>query len=241
MAIDKLHVVRRLLAKADAAATPEEADAYTAKAMELMARHGIDAAVAAAAAPGRDEPGLLQVTVQDPYSPGKARLLAWTAEALRCRAVLHQLPGGRVTAVSIVGFGSDRERVELLYTSLLLQATGQLTRLRPPWRGESVAAYRRSWLHGFAVTVGQRLRAAEEAAVRERDEGAPPGGTSVALVLADRSQRVERAYAEEFPQVHSARRTTLSGTGFGEGVAAGALADLGGPAVDAGGRQALGA
>jgi hypothetical protein len=46
--------------------------------------------------------------------------------------VLHQRRGGRVTAVDIVGFGSNLGRVELLYTSLQLQATTQLTRLRPP-------------------------------------------------------------------------------------------------------------
>ena len=242
MGIDKLDTVRKLLAKADGAATPAEAEVYTAKAVELMARHGIDEALLAAAAPHRDEVATCRIPVADPYSAGKARLLAWTASALRCRAVLHEAPGGRVAAVTVLGFAADRARVELLYTSLLLQASSQLARQRPAWAGESVAAYRRSWLHGFAVRVHQRLveaeaRAAESAAAARASPSAT--GPSVALVLADRSARVDRAYAEEFPQIGRARRAQLSGSGYAAGAHAGAQADLGGRAVAPTGRQAL--
>lgn len=240
MGSDKLDIVRKLLAKADRAATPEEAQTYTAKAVELMARHGIDEALLAAADPGRDEIGSQHVPMDDPYSAGKARLLAWVSSALRCRALLHEAWGGKVSAVTVFGFASDRERVELLYTSLLLQAGTQLLRQRPARRGESVAAYRRSWLHGYAVEVHRRLAAAEQGAATERPEP-PPGGRSVALVLADRTDRVDRAYAEAFPGVARARRTTLSGSGFTAGAAAGERADLGGSAVGTGHQRALGA
>jgi hypothetical protein len=239
MGADKLDTVRKLLAKAEGAATPAEAEIYTAKAVELMARHGIDAALLAAAEPGRDEIGGQRIAMDDPYSAGKARLLAWTAGALRCRAVLHTASGGRVAAVTVFGFASDRERVELLYTSLLLQATTQLVRLRPPWPGESVAAYRRSWLYGFADEVHRRLAEAESRA-RSHAESRTAGG-GVALVLADRSQRVERAYAEAFPRLGRPRRATYSGSGFARGTAAGRRADLGGAAVAGGRRRALGA
>lgn len=240
MGTDKLDVVRKLLAKADRAATPEEAQSYTAKAVELMARHGIDAALVDAAEPGRDEIGAQQIPMDDPYSAGKARLLAWTASALRCRAILHEAWGGKVAAVTLFGFASDRERVELLYTSLLLQAGTQLLRQRPARRGESVAAYRRSWLHGFAVEVHRRLVDAESSAAAEQP-AAPVPGRSVALVLADRTDRVDRAYADAFPGVGRARRSTLSGSGFGAGTAAGERADLGRDAVATGRQRALGA
>ena len=236
MGTEKLDTVRKLLAKAERAATAAEAEIYTAKAVELMARHGIDQALLAAAlgpgARGQDEIATCRIPVADPYSAGKARLLAWTASALRCRAVLHERGGGRVAAVTLLGFGSDRARVELLYTSLLLQASGQLAVLRPAWAGESVAAYRRSWLHGFAVRVHQRLVEAEaRAAAGAADPAArssPPGAEqSVALVLADRTARVDQAYVDAFPQVGRARHTRLSGSGYAEGATAGARADLG--------------
>jgi Protein of unknown function (DUF2786) len=241
MGIDRLDTIRKLLAKADGAATPEEARAYTAKAVELMARHGIDDALLAAADPGRDEIGAQQVAMDDPYSAGKARLLAWVASALRCRAVLHEAWGGKVASVTVFGFASDRGRVELLYTSLLLQAGSQLVRQRPTRPGESVAAYRRSWLHGFAVEVHTRLTAAEAGAVAERSHEPPPGGRSVALVLADRSRLVDRAYTEAFPRVGRARPSTLSGSGYGAGAAAGQRADLGRGTVGPTRTRALGA
>ena len=244
MGIDKLDTVRKLLAKADGAATPAEAEVYTAKAVELMARHGIDEALLAAAAPHRDEVATCRIPVADPYSAGKARLLAWTASALRCRAVLHEAAGGRVAAVTVLGFASDRARVELLYTSLLLQASSQLARQRPAWAGESVAAYRRSWLHGFAVRVHQRLveaeaRAAESAQSAAARSSPSAAGPSVALVLADRTTRVDRAYAEVFPQIGRARRARLSGSGYAAGAHAGAQADLRGRPVAPTGRRAL--
>jgi hypothetical protein len=235
---EKLEIVRKLLAKAERAATGAESEAYTAKAVELMARHGIDEALLAVAEPGRDVPGGTVIAMDDPYSAGKARLLAWTASALRCRSVLHARPAGRVAAVTVFGFESDRERVEVLYTSLLLQATTQVARQRPAWSDESVAAYRRSWLHGFAAEVHRRLDAAERRAAGERSEDAGSragaGEPSVELVLAGRDEQVDRAFAETFPQIPRARAASLSGSGLRAGVAAGRRADLGTRAVDAG-------
>jgi hypothetical protein len=235
----KLGRVRKLLAKAERAGTPEEAQTYTEKAVELMARHGIDMALLATADPGCDEIGVTRVAVADPYSAGKARLLGWTAAALRCRAVLHQARGGRVTAVTVFGFASDRERVEVLFTSLLLQATAQLVQRRPERAGESVAAHRRSWLHGFAVAVHRRLCDAERRAAGAGPAEAVGAGPRTELVLADRRRQVERAYAEAFPLLGRGRRPAFSGTGFPAGVDAGERADLGAPAVR--GRRALGA
>ncbi|MHA6794828.1 DUF2786 domain-containing protein [Pseudonocardia bannensis] len=230
--------IRKLLAKAERAGTEAEAETYNAKAVELMARHGIDEALLAAAVPGRDDIGMVRIAMEDPYSAGKARLLGWTAAALRCRWVMHGAYSGKVQAVTVFGFASDRERVELLYTSLLLQATTQLVRRRPPRAGESVAAYRRSWLHGFAAQVHERLRDAEQAAASAAEQAGGPGST--ALVLVDREARVDRAYAEAFPNLGRARRSTLSGSGFADGAAAGRRADLGRGAV-AGRRRAVGA
>jgi hypothetical protein len=245
MSTEKLATVRKLLAKAERAATAEEAEIYTAKAVELMARHGIDSALLAAAEPGRDEIGALRVTMSDPYSAGKARLLGWTAAALGCRWVLHGAWAGKVGAVTVFGHATDRERVDLLYTSLQLQATSRLVRVRPPWPGESVAAYRRSWLEGFAHQVHRRLLAAEERAATAATRpgaAAAPGTVGVALVLADRRERVDQAFAAAFPHLGTARRRTLSGSGWAAGAEAGERADLGtGGGLDRGRRRALGA
>ncbi|GAA5129102.1 DUF2786 domain-containing protein [Pseudonocardia adelaidensis] len=239
----KLATVRKLLAKAERAATAAESEVYTAKAVELMARHGIDAALLAAAHPGSDGIGPLRIAMQDPYSAGKARLLGWTAAALGCRWVLHGAWGGKVAAVTVFGHASDRERVELLYTSLLLQATTQLVRVRPPRPGESVAAYRRSWLEGFAAQVHRRLADAEERAAGHATTRTPAGPhPGVAVVLADRRRRVDEEFASAYPRLATLRPSVLSGSGRAAGALAGQRADLGGAGgLGVGRRRALGA
>jgi hypothetical protein len=239
----KLPRIRKLLAKAERAATAAESEVYTAKAVELMARHGIDAALLAAADPGSDEIGPLRIAMRDPYSAGKARLLGWTAAALGCRWVLHGAWGGRVAAVTVFGHASDRDRVEVLYTSLLLQATTQLVRVRPPRPGESVAAYRRSWLDGFAAQIHSRLVEAEErAASTASGTGSGSSAAGVALVLADRRRRVDERFGHTFPRLATVRPRALSGSGRAAGALAGQRADLGGgDGLGARRRRALGA
>ncbi|MFI1195999.1 DUF2786 domain-containing protein [Micromonospora sp. NPDC020750] len=212
--------VRKLLAKAeDPACTPEESAAFTAKATELIARYGVDRALLAARDPATDPVGDRVVEVVAPYARDKAGLLAAVAAPLRCRCVRRR--HGSSFAMHLFGFASDLERVDLLFTSLLVQAAHGLAGAVVPV-GEHPAAFRRSWLAGFAQVVGTRLVEAEAGAV------ADSGGTSVALVLVDRSDRVQRRVAEAYPRLRTAAPRRLAGTGFGSGAAAGRSADLGG-------------
>lgn len=239
----KLTTVRKLLAKAEKAATEAEAEAYTAKAAELMARHGIDEALLEATGEKLDEITQLTVAMSNPYSREKATLLVSIADALRGRAVLNYRGSMRnIYAVAVLGFASDLERIEILYTSLLLQATTQVVRKRPEqdpalaWelrcygRTESVASYRRTWLVGFAAAVRHRLHEAEAAAAQaaagtsvRRADGS---STTGALVLVDRAARIEQAYQETFGHVKASRPRQLRGSGAADGYAAGQRADL---------------
>jgi Protein of unknown function (DUF2786) len=229
-----LERVRKLLAQAeDPGVTAEEAEAFNAKAAELIARHGIDAALLAATGRTRDEVGHRVITVDNPYARDKAHLLTSVADPLRCQTV-HISGGGRYV-VRVYGFGSDLERVELLYTSLLLQATRDLTRVRPDEWDESTAAYRRSWLAGFSSAVATRLHRAERRAAAEQPSTAD--GTSTLLVLRDRSTLVEDAVTTDYPRLRTMRRRTLTGSGRTDGFVSGSRADLGAHRLD--GRRAL--
>ena len=53
----------------------------------------------------------------------------------------------------IFGFGSDIERTDLLYTSVLIQMAHGLVGARVPDWSSSPRAWRRSWLLGFATAV----------------------------------------------------------------------------------------
>jgi hypothetical protein len=233
--------VRKLLAKAeDAAATPAEAETYNAKASALMAEYGIDRALLAAADPDSDIVGDRVVVLDAPYARDKATLLSGLAHALRCRSVLRtRYPDGqRELSVHLFGFDSDLLRTDVLFTSLLVQATVGMVRTPAPV-GESVAAFRRSWLAGFTQAVVTRVGGAERKAASDAERGAAQ--TSVALVLADRSAAVEDALARRYPRLGSARTRMLSGSGMADGWAAGQRADIGGSKLTRPPRGALGA
>ncbi|SDY24523.1 Protein of unknown function [Micromonospora pattaloongensis] len=225
--------VRKLLAKAeDPACTVAEAEAFTAKATELIAKYGVDRALLAARDPASDPVGDRLIDLLPPYALDKAGLLAGVATALRCRAVRRRGPEG--FTMHLFGHASDLERVELLFTSLLVQAAHGLTATPVPPR-EHPAAFRRSWLAGFAAAVAARLHEAESAAAAESGAGG-----SLALVLADRSAHVERRIAEVYPRLRSAGPRRLAGTGMTLGAAAGRRADLGGTGLRPGGTKPLG-
>jgi hypothetical protein len=237
--------VRKILAKAeDPATTPQEAETYTAKAAELIASYGIDRALLAASAPGSDIVGDRVVVLDAPYALDKANLLSGVAIALRCQAVQRTRydAGEKQLSMHLFGYDSDLARAEVLYTSLLLQATSMIRRsFAPP--GENLAAYRRSWLAGFTTAVVRRLRETEDRAAQaaETAQEAQAGGRSVSLVLADRSVAVRSAVESEYPHLRKAHARSLSGSGGRSGYLAGERADLGGVRVGRGARGQIGA
>jgi hypothetical protein len=223
--------VRKLLAKAeDPACTPAESAAFTAKATELIARYGVDRALLAARDPTSDPVGDRVIDIEAPYALDKAGLLAAVADPLRCRCVRRREGNG--FSLHLFGFASDLARVEMLFTSLLVQAAHGLAGTPVP-PGAHPAAFRRSWLAGFAQVVGGRLRAAEAGAVAASEAAGQP---SVALVLADRSDRVQRRVVEAYPRLRAASTRRLAGGGYSSGAAAGQRADLGGARVGDGHR-----
>ena len=237
--------VRKLLAKAeDPAATAGEAETYNAKAAELMAAYGIDRALLAASDPDSDVVGDRVVVLDAPYARDKATLLSGIAHELRCRSVLRtRYPGGaKELSVHLFGYDSDLLRTDVLFTSLLVQASCGMAGVVVPM-GESVAAFRRSWLAGFTSAVVRRLEEAETRAARQAEPQGPAAATqtSLALVLADRSVAVADALTRQYPRLRTGRRRALSGSGMAEGWAAGQRADIGGGRLSRSSRGALGA
>ncbi|GAA0265226.1 DUF2786 domain-containing protein [Cryptosporangium japonicum] len=222
----KLAVIRKLLAQAeDAAASPAEAETFTAKAAELMARYGVDRAMLADGDETADAITDREIPVEPPYARDKFGLLAGIARALGLRVVHKSGYRGRGTTALLFGYSSDIERTEILFTSLLLQAVrGVLAAPVPP--GEHTAAYRRSWIVGFSTTVHHRLTEAEERA-RSRTTSTSAAGRSAEVVLADRRQVVDQRFTEAFPRLGTMGRRYLSGGGHRDGATAGRRADLG--------------
>jgi hypothetical protein len=221
--------VRKLLAQAeDPAATPAEAEAFTARATRLIADYGIDRALLDEARPSREVVGDLVIAVDPPYANEKATLASVVADGLRCRAVVRRSRSvdGSSFSVHVFGRESDLVCVELLLTSLLLQGTQAVLATRvPPW--EHVAAFRRTWWLGFAGAIGNRLKESEEQAAHAAEPRFAAAGTSAALVLADHAREADEAMRAAYPRLRTAASRRLTGGGHASGWASGQRADLG--------------
>jgi hypothetical protein len=222
-----LERVRKLLAQAeDESVTPAEAQAFTAKAAELMAKYGIDRALLAAERPDTDRPANRILTIDNPWAREKAHLLSGLAAALRCQVILlgGNRPGSRV---HLFGFASDIDRTDVLYTSVLIQMAHGLAGAAVPEWSSSPRAWRRSWLLGFATAVIARVTEAEHGAVRVATARGTRDGERAALVLADRSLIIRQQVQEAYPTTRTAR-VTYTGTGYRDGYKVGQRADIGG-------------
>jgi hypothetical protein len=215
--------VRALLAKAESTDFPEEADAFTAKAQELMARHRIDHALLVATTGKRDEPVTRRVSIDNPYEAPKTLLLQVVAEANSCRAVWMK----RFGFTTIVGFPTDLDSTELLFTSLLVQATRAMTQTRPSadaYGRNTTRSFRQSFLTAYASRIGERLSAAADGVDREMTESA--SGARLLPVLAARDDAVRDAFEKQFPALTHHATTINNREGWASGRAAADRASL---------------
>ncbi len=197
-----LERVRALLAKAESTPFEAEAEAFTAGAQSLMARHSIDVAMLAARrdrhGPG-DAPSADRIGIDRPYEAPKVLLLDAVARANRCRTVWSQSLG----FVTVIGFEADRAAVDALFTSLLVQSTSAVGRAGRRIRADGQSrtrAFRSSFLTAFATRVGQRL---EQVTDEETEAGVARQSTGRDLVriLTERSAEVDDAVTRIFPHL----------------------------------------
>lgn len=217
--------IRALLAKAEATGYPQEAEALSAKAQELMARYSIDEALLAARTHAADTPGACRIGVDAPYETAKAVLLDAVADANRCRAVWHESLGFS----TVVGFEPDLEAVELLYTSLLVQATAAMTKAEAAQRKggrKRTKTFRQSFLAAYAHRIGDRLQAAAEGQVAESES---EGEGELLPVLAARDVAVTQRTERMFPDTVTTRlRGAGDAAGWEQGAAAADRAQVAG-------------
>jgi Protein of unknown function (DUF2786) len=191
---------RALLAKAESAESPEEAEVLAARAQELLTKHTLTEALLAAEAgpPGRDAASGRRVFVDGPYELAKTDLLDAVATVNRCRAVRHPNLGQS----TVLGFPGDLDAVELLFSSLLVQATAAMIRAgshRDDASPPGTRSFRQSFLASYAQRMGERLAEAAGTAQRQAVADAPDSG--LLLVLDARHRVVEDTAARMFPDL----------------------------------------
>src|SRR6185312_13321348 len=194
-----LDLITKLLAKAEnPACTPQEAEAFIAKAQELATNHSIEQALidrarAASGAKVAVAEGFKQIRLcterNTKLIKAKRQLVAWLADVNNCFVVM----GYRRAYLEVTGHESDVIMLEHLFASLLIQmqrAMGQAE-----GRGEVVGAigeWRVSFAHAYVRRVGVRLTDIKNARMAASDTAGSPG---TALVLRDRAQ-LSKDFAE---------------------------------------------
>ena len=219
-----LRRIRGLLAKAESSEFPDEAEALTAKAQELMTRYAVDAALLCAAPSSTVGPavGTRRVHVQDPYVRAKTQLLVAVADANDVRVVWYSTLG----IANLIGMPAETAAVELLFTSLLLQAAQALAVAeRPLGRRAASRSFRRSFLLGYGHRIGERLQVARQQATAA---AAAEHGADLLPVLRSRQAAVAERVAELFPRVRASRsRASVDAGGWYAGRDAAERADVG--------------
>ncbi len=214
--------IKALIAKAESSPFEAEADAFMAKAQQLIEQHAINQAVLHGADPssiGHD-----RVPLNGAYSSERSLIWGVVARANRCEVLNHsQYRSNKVTELSLVGRANDRELVHIVASSLEMQATRRMLDIDTSRGRESAVVQRRSFLRGFAVEVSDRFDRA-----RRHEHAASPTARAAAQTLALATDAVDTYLADNFQIAPSRRRhNRLDGAAFSRGRRAGASADVG--------------
>jgi hypothetical protein len=233
--------VRKLLAKAESTANPNEAEAFSAKAAELIAAHRLDPDHVRDSL-DRGTVGLRRIPLgRGAYVRARLALLMAVARSHDCEVVFETGPDGTVAVVA--GFDTDLVVTALLYESLHVQAAGQMatTKLATP---AATQRWRRSFLFGYARRIGEMLDLSRSQVATPRSTSAAPtlfddsGSASVPDLLA-RASRVKAFAKEAFGPVRTARAVRpATAKGWNDGQRAAGSADIGRSRL--GNRRALG-
>lgn len=229
--------IQALFAKAnDSAATKEEAEAYTAKATELMIKWEIEEAQLSA-----DVRLATQKIIEAVIHPAGSKIYLHELVSLGCAMARALGMRGAITkrsemnektyrwinrdALMLVGFEGDVERFKLLFPSIVMQCQTEMARwakdggIEPWWGGTEKFQARRGFIVGFKTTVAQRLESLRD---RQLDETI---GTGTDLVLIDKGKQVD-TYADDLGW-KKGRPRTFGYSGVTGGMTAGNRADIG--------------
>jgi Protein of unknown function (DUF2786) len=226
--IPVLAKVRALLAQAESTTYEAEAEAFTAKAQELMARHAIDSALLWARTDRGARPMTIRLPMDDPYASQKAHLLHVVSRNSRCKAVRHADYG----LVSVVGFAPDVAATEVLFTSLLVQSHAAMlaeAANAPPGSHSRGRSFRSSFLFAYACRIDKRLAEVNQAVESEaaEAEAAEGRGSRLLPVLAARADAIDEEVAATFGKLtKSPVQRSYDALGWDRGVLAADRAQL---------------
>lgn len=218
---DKTATVRKLLAKAERAGSEHEAEAFRAKATELMIKFSIDEAVLSAGDHSTDTLGSRRIVITGAYAKPLSSLLNQISIAFETKAI--RIQSGSETVIMVYGWESDLDLVEVLFSSLQIQAMREAKMSHRANRHINGRSWTTSFVVGFAGRVGSRLKAQRVQAVKDTGDS-----TGTELAIFDRSRAVAVAFRTAHPRTTRAGGSRVGArTGYYSGQRAGDRADLG--------------
>jgi hypothetical protein len=219
-----LKLIRALLAKAEATTFEHEAEAFTTKAQEMMTRYSIDAAVLASAERHHNgiDPNIesRRFHIDSPYADEKAAFLSVISSVNGARCIWSP----HVGFATVMGFAVDLQLTDLLFTSLLVQATRASAEATSIDRRLRTPSFRRAFLIAFADRIGERLEATKLHASAEAEQ---QYGSTLLPILANRAAAVEEAYTQAFPNAKMMSSRRINAHGWHAGRAAADRANIG--------------
>lgn len=243
--------VRKLLAQAeDTSVTKEEAQSFAAKAADLLARHGLDAATVRAEKGQKPEAvARFDFTASGQGWHGKARAsLAYSvAEAYGCQVcTIGNKMDGKDRLVVMIGTTSMIDALKILLPSIMLQAETSGTKATKAHMTEvggtiDTAAnknierrnFLRSYLRGYGVGVAEKINAGR-AALADEVKGKPGE-----LVLVTDADRIKADFTNRFPKLGTTAADKVSVAGLVAGKRDGRTADTGTTKVGTSGRKEI--
>lgn len=256
--LDYADKVAKLLNLAERASTPEEAEAATSKAQQIMDMHMIDLSMLPKGTTS-DDLAQLEIAYTGIFGTVKREIGIAVARSCGCKIVIteykHRKPVQFV--VRLHGFQSDLDRAKLLDASLQIQCMRALKAWEKKQKetdwidlpGFEQFKDRRSFVSSFAtgvrVQLDAALYAAKQEAANERaqkfGEAVSDASAGVEVALRDRSDSVrdwfDSLYGDSL-RSSTARRAAGSYGAQDAGFTAGRAADTNKPRVG-GGRIAL--
>lgn len=209
--------INKLMAKAERTEYKEEAEAFLAKAQELMTEYSIDEAMLRDCQPRvTEEIEELKLVYTGGMRKVLYRLGIRLAEYNGCRAFYtdrrHAQP--RNVAVTVIGFPKDLERVELLDTSLRVQCAVALKKFSdehvdPTWHRGYKRNEKREFVLGYTDGVGVKLKVAEAKAV---EDAAEAKGTGVELAIRSRKDQIDDWTDKSYPNLRTVRSRMQRGS-----------------------------
>jgi hypothetical protein len=185
--------IRKLLDKAESTNFGPEAESLIAKAHELMARYEIEEIMLHEARGVREDVKVKQVkvTAAKKFAEQRHGLLHQIAMIHRSRAIITN------DFMTLLGYETDLEFVEVMYASLVVQMFEALFQQRE----HTNQKWADNFCWGFVGRITERLKETQ----RKVEAEVAPTGSSTALVLVSRGELVDKKTEQMFPNLKSAR------------------------------------